>query len=327
VDGELLATLRCPRCDEPLTVAAGDALHCATGHRFPLAAGVPVLLDRSFSLFGPEDISAPERERSSPGGPLRRLAGWLTPASSLSVGTEERYRRLAQLLDGHEGRAPVVLVIGGGQLGHGLEALLCDSAVRMVETDVYLGPRTVVVCDGHRLPFADGAFDGVVVQAVLEHVADPPQVVAEIHRVLAPRGLVYAETPFMQQVHEGGFDFTRFTDVGHRRLFRHFEQIDRGVVVGPATALLWSLRYFARALPRRAALAPLLDRAVAISLSWLRLLDRRIALHPGAVDGASGVFFLGRRSDTVTPDREIVASYAGTIGRSVARRRGLSGPS
>ena len=37
----------------------------------------------------------------------------------------------------------------------------------------------------------------MLVQAGLEHVRDPWQVVAEIHRVLKDDGLVYAETPFM----------------------------------------------------------------------------------------------------------------------------------
>ncbi len=55
---------------------------------------------------------------------------------------------------------------------------------------------------------------------------------AEIHRVLRPGGIVYADTPFLQQVHEGAYDFTRFTDSGHRFLFRRFERIDSGSVAG-----------------------------------------------------------------------------------------------
>jgi ubiquinone/menaquinone biosynthesis C-methylase UbiE len=67
------------------------------------------------------------------------------------------------------------------------------------------------VADGHQLPIADGSVDGVWIQAVLEHVLDPSIVVQEIHRVLTPGGVVYAETPFMQPVHEGAYDFTRFS--------------------------------------------------------------------------------------------------------------------
>ena len=107
--------------------------------------------------------------------------------------------------------APTLLVIGGGAIGAGAEELYAAPNVRVVGRDVYASSNTQVVADGHFLPFRDGVFDGVWIQAVLEHVLDPPALVAEIHRVLKPSGLVYADTPFMQQVHEQAYDFTRFT--------------------------------------------------------------------------------------------------------------------
>jgi ubiquinone/menaquinone biosynthesis C-methylase UbiE len=60
------------------------------------------------------------------------------------------------------------------------------------------------VCDAHHLPFQIESFDGVIVQAVLEHVFDPNRYVEEIHRVLKMDAVVYAETPFIQQADEGG---------------------------------------------------------------------------------------------------------------------------
>jgi len=83
---------------------------------------------------------------------------------------------------------------------------------------------------------ASASVDGVLIQAVLEHVLDPAQVVGEIHRVLRPDGLVYAETPFLQQVHAGPNDFTRFTSSGHRYLFRAFAEIAAGPVAGPGAS-------------------------------------------------------------------------------------------
>ena len=67
---------------------------------------------------------------------------------------------------------------------------------------------------------------------MLEHVLDPAQVVAEIHRVLGKDGVVFANTPFMQQVHEGAYDFTRFTLSGHRWLFRNFDLLEAGTSAG-----------------------------------------------------------------------------------------------
>ena len=54
---------------------------------------------------------------------------------------------------------------------------------------------------------------------MLEHAVDPDRVAAGIHRVLKPQALVHAETPIMQQVREGAYDFTWFTVLGHRYLF------------------------------------------------------------------------------------------------------------
>ncbi len=56
---------------------------------------------------------------------------------------------------------------------------------------------------------------------------EPERVVSEIARVLKPAGMVYSEIPFMQQVHEGAYDFTRFTDSGQRWLFRQFKSPTR----------------------------------------------------------------------------------------------------
>jgi SAM-dependent methyltransferase len=123
---------------------------------------------------------------------------------------------------------PRVLVIGSGKKGNGSQNLWTENELLKVGVDVYKSGTVDVVCDAHYLPFPDSYFEGVWIQAVLEHVVEPNIVVAEIHRVLKSDGVVYAETPFMQQVHEGAYDFTRYTVLGHRYLFRDFEQIDIG---------------------------------------------------------------------------------------------------
>jgi SAM-dependent methyltransferase len=204
------------------------------------------------------------------------------------------------------------LIVGGGDVGVGADRLLARSDLDVIETDVYFGPRTKLICDGHDLPFADGSFDGVVCQAVLEHVADPNRVASEIARVLAPQGVVYSEVPFMQQVHEGAYDFTRFTHVGHRLLFRHFDELHSGIVGGPGMALGWSVRYFAMApFSRPTRLRKLAGVLAGALVSWLKYLDAPLSRRPGALDGASGTFFLGRKRETPLSVGECVAAYRG----------------
>jgi SAM-dependent methyltransferase len=131
-----------------------------------------------------------------------------------------------------------------------------ETHVALVGFDIYGSENVQLIADAHQIPFADGTFDAVVIQAVLEHVLEPSVVVAEIWRVLKPNGYVYAETPFLQNVHEGAYDFTRFTESGHRWLFRDFELISSGPGNGPAAQLIWSASYFFWGLTRTAHCGP-----------------------------------------------------------------------
>jgi SAM-dependent methyltransferase len=297
--------LRCPASGAPL-VRDGAVLRTEAGRRYPVVDGVPVLVATERSLFTVPTGRPTARRR----GLLRRIAA-RAPSDSANAGTAPLVAQLLALLLDRPERARV-LVVGGGTLGAGMAPLLEHPRVDATETDVWLGPRTQLVCDGHDLPFADATFDAVVCQAVLEHVLDPPRVVAEIHRVLRPDGLLYAEIPFMQQVHEGAYDLTRYTYVGQRRLFRRFDELASGAVCGPAMALAWSLRYLAVSLAGSSARArAVIAHLVPLATFWLPRLDRFLIDRPGALDAASSIGFLGRRREDPIPDAEIVAAYRG----------------
>lgn len=55
-------------------------------------------------------------------------------------------------------------------------------------------PVTVIQADVQDLPFEDESFDAVIANFMLYHVPDRPRALAEIHRVLAPNGKLYAMT-------------------------------------------------------------------------------------------------------------------------------------
>lgn len=308
LDRDLVQRLRCPACSSPLEHGNG-ILRCDESlckREFPLSAGRPVLIDRAQSVFDIDDIL-----RHADQGQLKPK-GWgaRLPTLTGNVQAEPNLRQFARELQRKSGVA-TVLVVGGGQAGAGFQALYEESSIRCVETDIYLSSTTRLACDGHNIPFANATFDGVVVQAVLEHVLDPIRVVSEIHRVLKPEGLVYAETPFMQQVHLGAHDFTRYTHLGHRRLFRYFREISSGAVGGPGTALAWSLQHFLRSAGRGPAWLKVATAASRLSLFWLKYLDAWLLRNPAGVDAACAFFFLGQRSGEPLADHELVRSYRG----------------
>jgi SAM-dependent methyltransferase len=302
----------CPRCASPVRPKSGE-WHCAgasccyADEEFPVVAGVPALVDFEHSVLDADRLravqGASEVERSRLPTPLRHL---MHPANSIARANVTRMIDLLRADTGSTGRRPRVLVVGGGAVGDGLEDLYADASIDLISFDVYSSPDVQFIGDGHAIPLAESSVDGVIIQAVLEHVLEPTVVAREIHRVLRIGGIVYADTPFLQQVHEGAYDFTRFTDSGHRFLFRSFERIDSGSVAGAGTALRWSVDYFVRALTRSVPLG----RIVALCFFWLSHLDR--LLDPKhSVDAASSVFFLGRKTDRPISRADIIDYYQG----------------
>ena len=63
----------------------------------------------------------------------------------------------------------------------------------------------------HEIPAADGFFNTIICNAVLEHVANPEEVMAEFQRVAAPGATLYLTIPFMQPEHRDPTDFQRYT--------------------------------------------------------------------------------------------------------------------
>jgi SAM-dependent methyltransferase len=299
--------LRCPRTHRALELADD---HLKTigdpDTRYPVVLGIPVLVDFPNSVIDQQAVmrtaggsQIKRQKHHGPAAIAKRLVSPPKQTTSRNIGD------LIDLLLQRSSR-PRVLVIGGGTIGQGLRPLYDHPDISVCGFDIYYSEYVQFIADGHKIPIADQTFDGVVVQAVLEHVLRPDQVVSEIWRVLKPEGLVYAETPFMQQVHEGPYDFTRFTDSGHRYLFRRFALIRSGASGNAGTQLLWSLDYFARSLFRSRAAG----KAAKLAFFWLHYVDRLIP-NAYAVDAASGVFFLGAKADSEISPKAAVAHYQG----------------
>lgn len=311
---DVVCWLRCPCCGAALDFSGAEArctdMTCVT--HYPVVDGIPILINERASVFTVGEFVRRRPTYFAPRGRMHRLLSRALPRIGRNIVAKKNYALLARELVARSD-APVVLVVGGGVVGEGMAPLLAHPSIRFVETDVALESRTMLICDAHDIPFADAVFDGVIAQAVLEHVTDPNRCVAEIHRVLKADGLVYAETPFMQQVHGGRYDFTRFTHLGHRRLFRHFAEIESGAVGGPGMALAWSLTYFLLSFTG----APGVRRLIWLFsrlLFWpLKLFDQPLIRRRAALDAAAGCYFLGRKAETPLTDRDLIGLYRGAF--------------
>lgn len=89
---------------------------------------------------------------------------------------------------------------------------------------------------GEALPFEDGSMDVVVFNHIYEHVVDPEAVVADIHRVLSPHGVLYLgighrhqvvephyRLPFLSWLPQGAADrYLRLTGRGEHYYERYY---------------------------------------------------------------------------------------------------------
>ena len=318
IDKEISQKLCCPICHFKLKIMINE-LECINPEcqfLFPIIDNIPILINESSSLFSIEDYAHyrstffPLISRGRIVGKMMQVVNKLLPTISLNVKARQNYLKLAKLLK-RQNDNPIVLVLGGSIVGQGLESILECASIQFVESDVSFGCRTVLISDAHDIPFEDSTFDGVIVQATLEHVIDPYRCVDEIHRVLKSKGLVYAETPFMQPVHGGKYDFTRFTLLGHRRLFSKFSEICSGVACGPGMALAASYQYFLWSFVTSSLARKFVKVFASLTSFWLKYFDYLLIRNPSSLDAASGFYFMGEKSSKTLSDRELIKLYKG----------------
>lgn len=198
-----------------------------------------------------------------------------------------------------------VLVVGGGEIGNSTATLYMDKDIELISFDIYASKFTDIVADAHYMPFISEGFDGVLIQAVLEHVVQPSLVVDEIYRVLNANGVVYSETPFLQAVHEGAYDFTRFTVLGHRNLFQNFTLLDYGPLNGIEASLPWILKQVMMSLFGSKRFIKVFSSFFFLILKPLKYFER----SQNRFDSCAASYFLGRKAKSKISQKELIKLY------------------
>ena len=126
------------------------------------------------------------------------------------------------------------------------------------------------------LPFPDASFDLVILDNVLEHVDDPARTLEEIHRVLAPGGILYLVTPKPFAAYslwrDPHYDLAGLVLLPRRAQIFYFERMRGG---GKGT-------YDVGIIPTRRAIVKMLERARFRLIAdprdlWIRYLRDRIS--------------------------------------------------
>lgn len=306
LDSNILEILACPHCKGDL-----QNLECANCKlTFPVVEEIPILINDNNSLFKIENFLKKNDTTYKTSKNWKRKLKPFIPSITLNLTNQEN---LTTFFSHLKEKNPKVLIIGGGITENGLKTSRIPDSITFVESDVTFGIQTDLICDAHDLPFKDESFDGVIIQFVLEHILDPYRCVAEIYRVLKKDGLVYSDTPFMQQVHAGKYDFLRFSYLGHRRLFRNFIEIKSGASCGAGVVLAWSYCYFLKSFFTNQTLGQIAWAFGSFTGFWLKYFDYFLIKNPTAFDASSSYFFIGMKANTILSDEDLIAGYKGMI--------------
>lgn len=126
-------------------------------------------------------------------------------------------------------------------IGAGLRSSV---SINMVNTEIYPGVSTDVVCVGEDLPFEDAQFDFALCAAVLEHTRRPWETAREICRVVKPGGTIRVDYPFLQGVHGYPNHYFNATPEGSISLFESLCDIKSSTVESnnhPIHVIWWIL--------------------------------------------------------------------------------------
>ena len=209
-----------------------------------------------------------------------------TPPDPFLV-TSRTQQRVSSLVDA-AGDHAIVLNVGAGYT---------DLGPQVINVDIFDSGTTDVIGSAMALPFPDASSDLVILQGVLEHVADAAGTLAESIRVLKPGGLFYTEMPFLQPYHESPIDLRRSTKPGLATLCAPLVEIESGIHIGPAATFAWLTREVVARLvsggrPGAYAKASTLIGWVVFPFRYLDYFFERI---PHLHTVASSCYYLGRK--------------------------------
>ncbi|MCB1043484.1 MAG: methyltransferase domain-containing protein [Acidobacteria bacterium] len=215
--------LMCVACAAPLQRTWLGSSCGACGHPMPTRGSAIVQLadtEAVATLLDSADAQAMDQGYRTPSPWKSRIRKVIT--SEYFPGRAWREARASVLA------AQRLLVIGSGTTQY----------PRAIHLDLDDYPGVDLVADAHRLPLITDGLDAVMAEVVLEHVARPDQVIAEVYRVLKPGGSCFFTVPFLFPYHGHPRDYRRWSPDGIRQDFDKFSSLSCGIHAGPCSAMV-----------------------------------------------------------------------------------------
>jgi SAM-dependent methyltransferase len=140
--------------------------------------------------------------------------GFLEPFLAEDLAAGRKFPRVLDAAGGEGRNLPVLARLAG-------ELTLCDASASALEKiPAALAPKVRrVQCDLAKTPFADGAFDFVLLCDVVETLPEPIPALRELHRILVPGGALVCNIPGPEDEVAG----VEMTPLGPNRYLYHSE--------------------------------------------------------------------------------------------------------
>ena len=282
--------LACPRCKNRLIIKPQRDIFCKNcSSHYKFKGNLPFLLTPESQKYIQDDLKSQTGQKmiNRYGKKIMKIINFLRPPSPLLHFDNSR---IMKIIATHNGEKTKVLSIGGG----GKEPKRFPT---MINLNIDAFPNVDIIGDAHNVPLLDNSLDGIICNAVLEHLRDPYLAVKEMRRILKRGGYVYTEVPFIQPYHGYPRDYQRYTLFGLENLFSFegFSKIESGVVSGPSSTISHLTRdYLSSLFPNKNFQIFIKDVAgwILFPLKYLDVLLNKRNDH----SLASGVYFFGRKT-------------------------------
>ena len=163
---------------------------------------------------------------------IKKIVFKIKPSSTFKTKkSKSRIPNLINSLDANE----LSINIGAGNTNY---------SSKIINLDIEKTNNVNVLADSRFLPIKSNSVSLVISQAVLEHTPETKRNIDEIERVLKPKGILYVEVPWMQTFHAHPHDYFRFSHQGIESFLENFDIYEKGIAVGPASALALNMRIF-----------------------------------------------------------------------------------